>query len=290
MQDESGITHEFWEINGIKMHVALAGSGPPTIILLHGFPEIWYSWRKLMPLLSSKFRVIVPDLRGYGQTEVAKGGYDIHNLGKDVLGLIERAGEPVILIGHDWGGVIGWHAASVYPDRIKAYFAIAGPHPARFFELLVKSPRQLLMSYYTFFFQLPVIPEKLLSAKRAEAAAQIMRRSAIVPGSITDEDLDIYRETWTLERMRAGINYYRMLGRRPFWPRRFYREHKTVCPVCVIWADRDFALSIAQTQGLDRWCETPPEVHVIPDCGHWIPQEAPEELCQIILDFLEGSL
>ncbi len=289
MDDEAGITHEFWEINGIKMHVALAGSGPP-IILLHGFPEIWYSWRRLIPLLAGNFRVIACDLRGYGKTEVTRGGYDIETLGRDALGLIERAGEPAILVGHDWGGLVGWQAASAYPDRVKAYITVAGPHPARYFELLFRNFRQLLMSYYVFVFQVPWLPERFLSANHGRMAARIMKGSALRKGSITSEDLEIYAQTWTSENMRAGINYYRSLARRPFWTLRYYREHKVKCPVCVVWAARDFALSLAQTEGLERWCEIPPEVHVIPDCGHWISQEAPEELHNIMMDFLSGKV
>ncbi len=283
--NEGGIEHEFWEVNGIRMHVATTGSGPP-IILLHGFPELWYSWRHLIPRLAENFRVIAPDLRGYGRTEIPDHGYDLGTLGRDVLGLIEQAGGKAVLVGHDWGGVVGWHVAAAYPDRVSAYVTVAGPHPARYFELLVKSPRQLLMSLYVFFFQIPFVPERLLSARRGRALARLLKRTTVRPGVITDEDIGVYREAWSLNSLRAGISYYRQLARRPLWALRFYRAHPVACPVCVVWADRDLALSLAQTAGLERWCERPPEVQVIRRCGHWIPQEAPDELYRIMMEFI----
>jgi pimeloyl-ACP methyl ester carboxylesterase len=285
MTGEVEIAHEFWEVNGIRMHLALSGTGPP-IILLHGFPEFWYSWRYLIPRLAQGFRVIAPDLRGYGQTEVPARGYDLDTLARDVADLVDRAGGRAVLVGHDWGGVIGWHVAASYPEKVEAWVSVAGPHPARYLELQRSNLRQLVMSLYTLFFQVPFIPEWLMSRRRGLVLARVMRRSAGRPGMFSDLDLEPYRNEWSRqEALRAGINYYRQFARALFRIPRFYRDHKVLCPVCVVWGDRDPFLSLAQTEGLEKWCQSPPRVNVIPGCGHWIAQEKPAELHRIIMEF-----
>ncbi len=282
------IEHAFHQVNGIRMHVASAGSGPP-LILLHGFPEIWYSWRHLMPALGRDFRVLAPDMRGYGQSEIPERGYHIGNLARDVAELIDIAGGRAALMGHDWGGVVGWQVAADYPDKVHKYIAVAGPHPARYLELLVTSPVQAAKSLYTVFFQVPWLPEKLLTMNGAAVAANILRTGTRRKGAITPEELDVYRESWTFERMRAGLRYYRSLARTPLATVRHHRGHPVKPPVCVVWADRDIYLDLVQTTGLERYCETAPEIHVLKDCSHWIAQERPEELVEIARAFLKGE-
>ena len=281
------IYHETWPINGIMMHVARAGSGP-AVVLLHGFPELWYSWRYLMPLLAEHFSVFAPDLRGMGKTEVSKGGYDTFNLARDVAEVIERAGEgrPVLLIAHDWGGVIGWHVAASYPSLVKGYVAVAGPHPARYQQLLRTDRAQLRMSWYTFFFQLPLLPELLLTMNRGAVMLRFMQGSMSRPGGLRAEDIEVYRDAWSsFKTMRAGLNYYRAAARGMMRPGHFYRGHQVQCPSLMVFGDSDKFLSRAQTQGLERWCTAAPEVRIIRNCGHWIAQEAPEELFREIEEF-----
>jgi pimeloyl-ACP methyl ester carboxylesterase len=139
------------------------------------------------------------------------------------------------------------------------------------------------------FFQIPWLPERLLSAGRGRALRRMMKSTAIRREAITREDLEEYQKTWTFSRVRAGINYYRALFRRPRWALKFHRERKVQCPVCVVWADKDMALSLIQTTGLERYCQNPPEVRVIENCGHWIQQEAPDELYEIMAGFFKNS-
>jgi pimeloyl-ACP methyl ester carboxylesterase len=282
------IEHEFHRVNGIDMHVASAGSGPP-LVLLHGFPETWYSWRHVMPILASDFRVLAPDLRGYGRSEIAERGYDLGNLARDVADLIDVAGGRAALMAHDWGGVVGWQVAADYPDKVEKYITAAGPHPARYLELLVTSPAQAFKSLYTGFFQIPWLPEKLLSMNRAALTAAILGRGTQRRGAITRAELEVYRETWTMERMRAGLRYYRNLARFPLQTVRHHRAHPVQPRVCVVWAERDAYLDRVQTTGLERYCQSPPEIHVIKDCSHWIAQERPQELAEIAREFLKGG-
>lgn len=286
--DQTAITHETWLINGIMMRVARAGSGP-ALVLLHGFPELWYSWRKIIPLLASRFSVYAPDLRGMGESEVTKSGYGIFNLSRDVAEVIERAGQgaPVLLVGHDWGGAIGWHVAASYPSLVKGYVAVAGPHPARYSQLLRTDRHQLYSSLYTLFFQVPLLPELALSSFRGALMLRFMQQSMARPGSLSAEEAEVYREAWSsFKRMRAGIKYYRAAARSMAGQSlHFYRTHKVRCPSLMVWADSDRFLSLAQTQRLGRWCESEPSVKIIPACGHWIAQEAPEELSAEIIEF-----
>lgn len=279
------IEHEHFSVNGIRMHAAACGSGNP-VILLHGFPEFWHCWRLLMPRLAGRYRVVAPDLRGCGETEITRSGYDLDTLAADVAGLIDREGGKALVVGHDWGGVIGWHAATLYPGKFTGYVAVAGPHPARYLELLITNPRQFLMGTYTLFFQLPGLPERVLSAGRGAILARTMRSSARRPGAFTPLVMEPYREMWSNPaRIGAGLNYYRMIGRGPFRVRRFYRDHKASCPVRLVWGDSERFLSLAQTRGLERWCESPPQVSVIRDCGHWVAEEAPDDLYRIVTEF-----
>lgn len=285
MTDEVRIAHEFREVNGIKMHVAVAGNGPP-IVILHGFPEFWYSWRHLIPRLAQNFSVIAPDLRGYGQTEIPESGYGLDNLAKDIADLIDTAGGRAVLVGHDWGGVIGWHVAASYPEKVEAYVTVAGPHPAHYLDLLRRNPRQLIMSLYVLFFQIPFIPEWMLSRNRGMVLARTMQKSTGRPGVFSEADLEPYREQWSrIEGLRAGLNYYREVVGDRLKIAGFYKDKKVACPVCVVWGDRDPFLSLAQTEGLEKWCESAPIVNVIEECGHWISLEAPAELHRLIMEF-----
>ncbi len=119
---------------------------------------------------------------------------------------------------------------------------------------------------------------------------KVMKKSAHRPGAFTDADLDVYRDAWSnIDEMRAGINYYRENKNALFKHYRLYKENKVKCPTCIVWADKDLALSVALTKGMDQWCEIPPEVHILPNCGHWIAQEAPDELYTIIMNFCSAS-
>ncbi len=289
MPEQVPIAHEHLQVNGFRMHVASAGSGAP-LVLLHGFPETWYSWRHLIPELARDFRLIAPDLRGYGGSEVPDGGYDLANLARDIAELIDRvAGGRAALMGHDWGGVIGWQVAADYPDKIDRYITVAGPHPARYLELLLASPVQAVKSLYALFFQIPWLPETLLSLSDAALTARLLARGTRCPDAITRADLSVYRETWTRDRLRAGLSYYRTLARSPLAAVRHLRARPVSCPVCVVWADRDLYLDLVQTTGLDRYCTTAPEIRLIENCSHWIAQERPGDLADIARAYLRAG-
>ena len=284
--NEINLKHKISQINDARLHVVTSGEGP-LFLLIHGFPEYWYSWRHMIPKLAKDYKVLVPDTRGCGNSEVTKTGYDLDTLANDMACLIKKEGQDAVVIGHDWGGVIGWHLASSYPELVKAYITVSGPHPLNYFRVMYTNPRQFLMGLYTLFFQIPFLPEYLLSRQNGELAAKVLRITSQNPNNFTKQDIDEYKKVWqNIESISAGLNYYRQMARKQISIFRSYKSLKVKCPVQVIWADNDRFLSLAQTKGLDKYCELPPRTDIIKNCGHWVAQEKPDELYSLIENFL----
>ena len=289
------IRHRFLAANGIRMHLAEAGPQPPAgarlpVLLLHGFPELWYSWRRQLESLGDTFLCVAPDLRGYGQTEITRAGYDTFTLAADVAALMDQLGGRVNLVGHDWGGIVAWHAALQYPEKVARFVAIAAPHPIRYWEVLWSNWRQFKMSQYVLGFQIPWLPEWQMSRNRGEFLAQTLKRSAVRPGTFKDEDIEVYRQAWSNRAsMRAGVNYYRAAVRRQRELQKFYRGRKVQCPGLVIWGDKDFALSLKLTEKLERFFVDPPRIEILQNCGHWVQQEAPEECNRLLREFFSPN-
>src|SRR5262245_41030663 len=159
------VDHRVVETNRIRLHCAVDGAGP-LVIFLHGFPESWYSWRHQLAALAPHFRVVAPDLRGYGESDKPAGveAYAMEELVADVAGLVAAFGaRDAVIVGHDWGGGIAWELAMTRPELVKRLVVLNCPHLAIFRQHL-QDPRQLLKSWYMFFFQLPWLPEALLGA------------------------------------------------------------------------------------------------------------------------------
>lgn len=290
----ASLRHRFIHTNGVRLHLAEAGPAQPAprtlpVLMLHGFPELWYSWRHQLAALGEKFFSAAPDLRGYGQSDIPSSGYDTFTLAADVAGLIDELGGRVNLVGHDWGGLVAWHVALEYPDKIARFAVLAAPHPVRYWEVFWSSRRQFQMSLYVLGFQVPFLPEWWMSRNRGEFLASMFRRTAR-PGTFTEADLEIFRQAWSNRKaMRAGVNYYRAALRRYRSARKFYLSRQVQCPGLVIWGAHDFALSLELTEKLERFFVTPPRIEIIPHCGHWVQQEAPDQVNRLLLDFLGGK-
>jgi len=284
------LDHRFVETNGVRLHCAVQGDGP-LVILLHGFPECWYSWRHQIAALAASFRVVAPDLRGYNESDKPTGvsAYAVTELVADVKGIVETFGErQAIIVGHDWGGVIAWHFAMAHPEMTRRLVVMNAPHPARFFEHLRSNPRQLLRSWYMFFFQIPWLPETLLGLGKARAVGKMIRDSATVRDAFTPEDLRSLREAANRPgALRSAINYYRaafrsMRRKRPAWPR-------ITAPTLLLWGEDDVALGRELTSGMEPLLEGPFEIKYIPHCGHWIQQEQASIVNDYLLRFLTNE-
>jgi epoxide hydrolase 4 len=298
------------ETNGIRLHTVVDGAGP-LVVFLHGFPECWYSWRHQMAALAPRFRVVAPDLRGYGDSDKPAGvaAYHLTELRADLLGLIHALGErEAIIVGHDWGGAVAWSFAMEHPEATRRLVVMNCPHPAKYQEEVRAGLRQLGRSWYMFFFQLPWLPEKLLGTNRARRVGDVIRRSAVRGAAITDADIEVLRDAASKPgALRGAINYYRaafrspealaglplgvrrfLFGDRPFPPaRRRLEDWPTIAaPTLLIWGEEDVALRKECTYGMQPLFSGPFELRYVPGCGHWVQQEAADLVNQYLLGFL----
>ncbi len=277
-----GWKHEEAIINGIRLQWVEAGEGP-LVVLLHGFPEFWYSWRHQIPVLSTRFRVVAPDMRGYNLSEKPQASYDIETLTADVLALVHALGEDqAVIIGHDWGGVIAWAFAARFPDATNKLVIMNAPHPQRFQRSLTSGFGQILRSWYVLFFQIPRLPELLLGANRCWALARAMRTSSKNQDAFSDQDLGRYRDAMSRPgALTAALGYYRAVFRTRSQMRQFGQVQ---APTLVLWGEHDRALGRELVEGLEQWVPNV-TVHFL-DCGHWTQQEQPDQVNAYLEEFL----
>ncbi|MGH7934755.1 MAG: alpha/beta fold hydrolase [Candidatus Binataceae bacterium] len=278
--------------NGLNMQVARAGGGP-LIVMLHGFPECWYSWRHQLRALSADFECAAPDMRGYGGTDAPVGvqNYTMERLVDDVSGLIHALGrERAIVIGHDWGGAVAWATALMRPEIVERLCVLNCPHPARFLAHLLRNPRQMMRSWYMLFFQVPYLPDAMLRARGAAMVARAIRSTAVNKAAFTDEDLAHFREAFARPySATAAINYYRALRRRDFLrtpPPDHWLSRKIAAPTLLIWGEQDVALGKELTYGMEGLFSGPFTLKYIADSGHWVQQEKPALVNQYLREFL----
>jgi len=282
-------THHYASVNGVRLHYVEAGTGP-LVVLLHGFPEFWYSWRHQIPALAAAgHRVIAPDLRGYNLSDKPRdvAAYRIDTLAEDVAALIRHAGEErADVVGHDWGGAVAWFLPLLRPEVVRKLAILNSPHPARFVKAL-RTLRQLGRSWYMFLFQLPWLPEKLLAYDDFAPIGQALRRFSARPDCFSDEEIRRYQEAAGRPGAATGsINYYRAAMR--YGARAFIGERRRVaCPTLLIWGAADQALGIELTQGLERWVDDL-RVELIPEASHWVQNEAPARVNELLVDFLRA--
>lgn len=288
------IASESWQhrdiiTNGIRMHYVTQGEGA-LILLLHGFPEFWYSWRHQIPFLAEHgYRVVAPDLRGYNDSDKPRKGYDVPTLIRDIEGLIKGLGqERAIIVGHDWGGVLAWAFAIHYPQMTDRLIIMNAPHPAAMMREL-RTVKQLRKSWYIFFFQIPWLPEYVLLRNSANEIGRMLRGAAVQKAAFPREVTAQFQYAMSKPgAMTAALNYYRQLFRhRPSYATRG-KYHVSV-PTLLIWGEQDIALDIALTTGLEEWVDKI-EVRRIPDSGHWVQQERPEKVNAFMLEFLQSAL
>ena len=282
MTEQEPWTHREGIANGIRLHWVEQGDGP-LVVLLHGFPEFWYSWRHQIPVLAERFRVVAPDMRGYNVSEKPRKGYDPLTLTDDIRALVRELGaERAVIVGHDWGGLVAWAFAIRFPEATEKLIILNAPHPGRFLEA-VRRPRQFLRSTYVFFLQTPVLSELILGSNRCWALARLMRRSAVNKAAFPDPVLERYREAMSQPGALTGaLRYYRSarLSKLP-------RDLSVRAPTLILWGEHDQALGKELTERLERW--VPHLIVRYLDCGHWTQQEDPEEVNRLMLEFLSGA-
>jgi pimeloyl-ACP methyl ester carboxylesterase len=311
------ITHRFVETNGIRMHCAEAGAGPP-VILCHGFPESWYSWRHQMPALASHgYRAVAPDLRGFGQTDrpAAVEAYDIFQLTGDLVGLVDALGqEPAVLVGHDWGAMLAWHAALLRPDLFRALVLLSVPYVPRrkmsqsqwerkkypgkiFYQAMLRSPMaeaffesdvrtRLLRGLWLLSGDTP--PEhRWQPATDPGAAASPPPLPSQLPAWLTEADLDFLEGEYRRSGFTGGLNYYRNCDRN--WELTPFLAGAKVPQLSLFVAgEKDPVLDFLGEEFAALESHLPKlwKKVLVPGAGHWIQQERPEEVNSLLIDFL----
>ncbi len=277
--------------DGIQLHSVLAGpEDGPLAVLLHGFPECWYSWRHQIPALAQAgYRVVVPDQRGFNLSHKPKGvrHYRIDHLTADILALIRTLGrERATILGHDWGGVVAWRLAMDCPEAVEGLVVMNAPHPVVLAKALRDDRSQRLRSWYMFGFQLPWLPEALLTLSPMASARLFFRCTAVRPGAFSEDDLAVMAAALAQSgAMACMIDWYRAAFRyRPAMP-----ASPVQAPTLLIWAEDDVALGRALTLGLERWVPDL-RIHYVPQCGHWVQSEAAEEVNEQLRGFLQRVL
>jgi pimeloyl-ACP methyl ester carboxylesterase len=283
-KDDPEIRHRSLDVGEVRLHIAEAGSGP-LVILLHGFPEFWYAWRRILPALAAEgFHVVAPDMRGYGLSDKPSGieSYGARHLVADVAGLVRALGEErASVVGHDWGAGVTWSFAMAHPELLDRMVVINGPHPERLLRAL-RTPRQLAKSWYMFVFQLPGIPEQMLRRNEHELLMRAFREEVRGPNAFSAEDLERYREAFAQPgALTAMINYYRAAVR----PSLSVRMRRIDKPVLVLWGDEDRHLGRELAEPRPDLVPNARVKHVA-GATHWLHHERPELVTAEVAAFL----
>ena len=314
------IEHRFIDSNGIKIHIAEAGTGP-LVLLCHGFPESWYSWRHQIKALSEAgYRVVAPDMRGYGQTDrpEAIDQYSLFHLVGDMVGLVNALSDkPAVVIGHDWGAPVAWHCALFRPDRFHAVAGLSVPYrprgPAAPTSVMPRNDTEI---FYQLYFQTEGVAERELArdvrkairsvlagraTKDAPAICSMVPRHGTWLGSrplppslpdwITESDIDFYTAEFERTGFRGGLNWYRNVDRN--WEMLApWSGARVTVPALYIAGDQDL---VVKFPGMDQFianlAQFVPKLQatiMLPGCGHWTQQEKPEDVNAALIDFLKS--
>ncbi len=253
----------------------------PAVVLLHGFPECAYGWVRQVPaLVQAGWFCIAPDLRGYATSDrpTRVRDYAVDVLVADVLGVADHFGRARFhLVSHDWGGVLGWHAALDHAERVASFTAMNIPHPS-VFQRHLRTWGQLKRSWYILAFQLPMLPESMLTVDRLTGA--LFGNTTTKP--FTAEDLAVYREAWRQPGAAAGmLAWYRAGARHPVTP----KNKRVTRPSLVVFGQRDLALDWRMAEWSAERCDDV-ELRLLPDAGHFVQHDAPDQVNAFLLDFL----
>lgn len=282
--------HRFVAANGARFHVAEAGTGP-LVVLLHGFPQFWWAWRHQIPALAEAgYHVVAMDLRGYGASDKPPRGYDTFTLATDVAGVVRGVGErDAVVVGHDWGAWVAWSMPSVTPRVTRAVAALSMGHPLQMRRSFTQNGQRRALGKLLAF-QTPVAPERWL--EHGDGVEQVLRAWS-GPGFHVDDVAERYRKAMRVPFVaHTSMEYYRWAVR-SLWRRdgrRFasaVREPVAV-PVLQLQGDADPWVTPDAAEGSTRWVRGRIRYEEIPGAGHFLPEEAPEQVTKTLLDWLGG--
>lgn len=284
---------EYVQANGLNFEVDIAGDGDKLAICLHGFPENAYSWRYQLPMLAALgYTAWAPNLRGYKGTTRPKGArnYVMDILVEDVRALIAASGKKdVTLIAHDWGGAIAWAYLLQQAGPIDKFIVMNLPHP-KLMKARLQGPRQLLRSWYIFFFQIPWLPEFILRRANARAIGKTFTSMAVDKSMFPPDTIEHFtkpaREPGALTAM---LNYYRGLVRHGLKQELYTAlDNRVSVPTLMIWGEQDTVLDITTTYGTADLVDDL-TLRYLPNVSHWVQQESPLVVNTIMAAWLTGQ-
>lgn len=290
------LTHEFVDVNGIRMHCLTAGEGK-LMLFLHGFPEFGYAWKEQLAEFGKEYQVVAPDLRGYNLSSRPQEveAYQMKHRLEDVRALIAHyTTEPCILVAHDWGGAVAWGLAVAHPELLEKLVIINSPHPATFQRELRENPKQQQASQYMLLLRSPEAEERLSADNYALLREQFLG-GRLWNELFTEEDRQAYLQAWAQPGAQTGaLNYYRAgrlvppaePGGEPGRVSRDLSAYLVRVPTLVIWGERDEYLLTGNLEGLEEFV---PDLTVrrVPDGSHWVIHEQPQVINGYIRDFVE---
>jgi epoxide hydrolase 4 len=291
------LTHEFAEVNGVRLHYARAGQGK-LMLFVHGFPEFWYAWKDLLPEFGRDHLAVAPDMRGYNLSSKPANvaNYAVPLLVDDLRALAKSLGhEKFTLVAHDWGGGVAWSLAINHPECLEKLVIINAPHPALFERELNRNPAQQAASQYMLLFRTPKA-EAILAANNYAFLVDTVLTRGLKKGHFNEEDKQAYLTAWAQPGALTGsLNWYRAAGigppvgeakARSFEPSA--AAAKVNVPTLVIWGERDVALVKENLDGLEQFV---PDLRVrhIPDGTHWVIHEQPKVVAGYIREFIESK-
>ena len=300
MNPDAVVSHRQLEVNGIELHVAELGNGPP-VILCHGFPELWYSWRHQLPALAAAgYRLVAPDMRGYGQSSIPTDvdAYDLRSVCDDMVGLLDDLGEErAVFVGHDWGANVAWQLALAHPARVAAVVGMSVPFLPRPPAPPVGLLREALgEDFYIVWFQEPGIADAALSrdvrrtlTTRKQWTPQWAQSDDQPPRPpwLTEQDLAVYVEAFERTGFTGGLNYDRNIDRN--WELTAHlAERRIEQPALFLAGSRDPVGRFMPAEIMNGWVTDLREKIVIEGAGHWVQQERPIEVNETLLRFLRS--
>ena len=276
--------------NGVRFHLAEYGpEAGPLVLLLHGFPEFWWSWRhQLVALGAAGFRAVAPDLRGYGGSDKPPRGYDAYTLSSDVAGMIRALGaSSAHVVGHDWGGLLGWSVATLHPGAVRSLAVLGMPHPLRLRSALLRDHAQRRAASHLAYFQLPKLPEARLLRMDGAFVVELLQRWG-GPGFPDDETAARCREAIQIAGVaHSSLEWYRWAVRsltRPSGLRFLTLMGRGVdVPVLQLHGDLDRCLLPASAEGSKAWAHDGYTFELLAGVGHFPHEEAPDAVTAALM-------
>jgi pimeloyl-ACP methyl ester carboxylesterase len=293
------ISHGYSGEPGSRVHYVSRGEGKP-LLFMHGFPQFWFLWRHQLADLGRDHAVFAPDLRGFNLSDkpAEVGAYRMRHLLGDLKGLVDELGiAPFTLVGHDWGGIISWAFALKYPELLERFVIIDSPPPFTWNRDLRDSPKQRDAVNYMVELSKPSPgPEQMVAADDFAMLDAMLERIGGADARLSDPERAAYHQAWSQPgAIRGGLNYYRAarMGEQVAAggvPEEYEAKIKAMrleVPTLVIWGERDPALLVGLTRGLEEWIPDM-RLEILPGAGHWVPYERPEEVNRLIREFVDG--